>query len=200
MKRPAKRINLWEDHYARQAKKERFPARSVYKLQEIQKKYKLIKKGDIVLDLGCAPGSWLLYAADLTGSTGRVIGIDQVPVSINVPSHVKFYTGDIFMMEEDFFQSLGSGVNVVLSDMAPSTTGNKLVDNTRSFDLCRRALSISQMMLTTGGSFVCKIFQGEDLKTFVDLVRPVFNNFKIFKPKSSRKASKEVYIIGLRRK
>jgi 23S rRNA (uridine2552-2'-O)-methyltransferase len=200
MKRSAKRANLWEDHYSRQAKKERFPARSVYKLQEIQKKYNLIKKGDTVLDLGCAPGSWLLYAAGLTGSTGRVIGIDQVPVSIDVPSHVTLYTGDILLMEEDFIKSLGIAVNVVLSDMAPSTTGNKLVDSTRSFDLCCRALSISQMMLTTGGFFVCKIFQGEDFKTFVDLVRPVFNNFKIFKPKSSRKASKEVYIIGLQKK
>ena len=200
MKRSAKRANLWEDHYSRQAKKERFPARSVYKLQEIQKKYNLIKKGDTVLDLGCAPGSWLLYAAGLTGSTGRVIGIDQVPVSIDVPSYVTLYTGDILLMEEDFIKSLGIGVNVVLSDMAPSTTGNKLVDNTRSFNLCCRALSISQMMLTTGGFFVCKIFQGEDFKTFVDLVRPVFDNFKIFKPKSSRKASKEVYIIGLQKK
>jgi 23S rRNA (uridine2552-2'-O)-methyltransferase len=200
VKRSAKRANLWEDHYSRQAKKERFPARSVYKLQEIQKKYNLIKKGDTVLDLGCAPGSWLLYAAGLTGSTGRVIGIDQVPVSIDVPSHVTLYTGDILLMEEDFIKSLGIAVNVVLSDMAPSTTGNKLVDSTRSFDLCCRALSISQMMLTTGGFFVCKIFQGEDFKTFVDLVRPVFNNFKIFKPKSSRKASKEVYIIGLQKK
>jgi 23S rRNA (uridine2552-2'-O)-methyltransferase len=200
MKRSAKRINPWEDHYARQAKKERFPARSVYKLQEIQKKYNLIKKGDTVLDLGCAPGSWLLYAADLTGSMGRVIGIDQVPVSIHVPSHVSLYTGDILFMKEDFIQSLGRGVNVVISDMAPSTTGNKLVDNTRSFELCCRALSISQMILTTGGSFVCKIFQGEDFNTFMELVRPVFNNFKIFKPKSSRKASKEIYIIGLRKK
>ena len=200
MKRSAKRANLWEDHYSRQAKKERFPARSVYKLQEIQKKYNLIKKGDTVLDLGCAPGSWLLYAAGLTGSTGRVIGIDQVPVSIDVPSYVTLYTGDILLMEEDFIKSLGIGVNVVLSDMAPSTTGNKLVDNTRSFNLCCRALSISQMMLTTGGFFVCKIFQGEDFSAFIDSVRSVFKNHKIFKPKSSRKASKEIYVIGFGKK
>ena len=199
MKRSAKRMNPWQDHYARQAKKERFPARSVYKLQEIQKKYNLIKKGDIVLDLGCAPGSWLLYAAGLTGDSGRVIGIDQVPVTIEVPSHVTLYTEDILLMDEDFIKSLGSGINVVISDMAPSTTGNKFVDNSRSFDLCRRALSIAQMTLTFGGSFVCKIFQGEDFKTFVDLVRPAFKNVKIFKPKSSRKASKEIYIIGMRK-
>lgn len=193
-------MNQWQDHYTRQAKKERFPARSVYKLQEIQKKYNLIKKGDTVLDLGCAPGSWLLYAAGLTGNTGRVIGIDLVPVTINVPSHVTFYTGDILLMDDDFFQSLERGFNVVISDMAPSTTGNKFVDAARSFDLCCRALTIARMTLTTGGSFVCKIFQGEDFKTFVDSVRPVFKNHKIFKPKSSRKASKEIYVIGLRKK
>jgi len=200
MKRSPKRINRWQDHYTRQAKTERFPARSVYKLQEIQNKHNVIKKGDTVLDLGCAPGSWILYAAGLTGNTGRVIGIDQIPVTINVPSHVTLYIGDIFLMDDDFFKSLGSGFNVVVSDMAPSTTGNKCVDNARSFDLCCRALSIAQMTLIAGGSFVCKIFQGEDFKTFVDSVRSVFESCKIFKPKSSRKASKEIYVIGLRKK
>jgi 23S rRNA (uridine2552-2'-O)-methyltransferase len=200
MKRSVKRVNPWQDHYARQAKKERFPARSVYKLQEIQNKYNFIKKGDAVLDLGCAPGSWLLYAAGLTGNTGRVIGIDKVSVRVNVPSHVTLYTKDILLMDDVFFKSLGSGFNVVISDMAPSTTGNKLVDNTRSFDLCCRALSIAQMTLTGGGSFVCKIFQGEDFKTFVDSVRTVFKSHKIFKPKSSRKASKEIYVIGIEKK
>lgn len=85
MKRSAKKHSQWEDHYTQRAKKERFPARSVYKLQEIQKKYNIIKKGNNVLDLGCAPGSWLLHSADLTGKTGRVIGIDLVPVTVNVP-------------------------------------------------------------------------------------------------------------------
>jgi 23S rRNA (uridine2552-2'-O)-methyltransferase len=200
MKPSGKQMNRWQDHYARQAKKERFPARSVYKLKEIQKKYNLIQKGDAVLDLGCAPGSWLLYAAGLTGNEGRVIGLDVVPVTINVPSHVKLYTGDILLMDKDFVKSLGSGFDVVISDMAPSTTGNKLVDNTRSFDLCRRALSIAQVTLTAGGSFVCKIFQGEDFRTFIDSVRPAFETHKIFKPKSSRKASKEIYVIGLGKK
>jgi 23S rRNA (uridine2552-2'-O)-methyltransferase len=200
MKRNPKTINRWQDHYTRKAKKEQFPARSVFKLEEIQKKYNIIKKGDAVLDLGCAPGSWLLYAAGLTGNAGRVIGIDQVPVTINVPAHVKLYTGDIFLMDDNFFKSLGSGFNAVISDMAPSTTGNKFVDNVRSFELCCKALSIAQMTLITGGSFVCKIFQGEDFKTFVESVRSVFKVHRIFKPKSSRKASKEIYVIGLRKK
>jgi 23S rRNA (uridine2552-2'-O)-methyltransferase len=200
MKRSARKNNQWQDHYTQRAKKERFPARSVYKLQEIQKKYNIIKKGNHVLDLGCAPGSWLLYSADLTGDTGQVIGIDLVPVTVNVPPHVRVYTNDILLMDDDFFKSLGTDFNVVISDMAPSTTGNKYVDSTRSFELCLKALSIAQMTLTTGGSFVCKIFQGEDFKTFIDSVRSVFKNHKIFKPKSSRKASKEIYVIGFGKK
>jgi 23S rRNA (uridine2552-2'-O)-methyltransferase len=200
MKRTARKQSQWQDHYTRQAKKERFPARSVFKLEEIQKKYTIIKKGNNVLDLGCAPGSWLLYSAKLTGSSGRVVGIDLVPITANIPPHVKVYTGDILLMEDDFFKSLGTDFNVVVSDMAPSTTGNKFVDSTRSFNLCMSALSIAQMTLSTNGSFVCKIFQGEDFNTFIDSVRSIFKNHKIFKPKSSRKASKEIYVIGFGKK
>jgi 23S rRNA (uridine2552-2'-O)-methyltransferase len=200
MKRSGAKHNRWQDHYSQQAKKERFPARSVYKLKEIQKKYSLIKKGNKILDLGCAPGSWLLYAADLTGNTGQVIGIDLVPVKIQVPSHVKTYTGDILSMDEAYFSSLGQDFNVLMSDMAPSTTGNRLVDSTRSFNLCQMALTIAQSTLKTGGSFVCKIFQGEDFKQFSDSVKAVFNRHKIFKPQSTRKVSKEIYIIGFGKK
>jgi 23S rRNA (uridine2552-2'-O)-methyltransferase len=98
MKRTARKQSQWQDHYTRQAKKERFPARSVFKLEEIQKKYHIIKKGNNILDLGCAPGSWLLYSAKLTGSTGRVVGIDLVPITVNIPPHVKVYTGAMSLM------------------------------------------------------------------------------------------------------
>ena len=200
MKRGAAKHNRWEDHYSRRAKKEQFPARSVYKLQEIQRKHHLIKKGDKVLDLGCAPGSWLLYAANLTGNKGQVAGIDLKPVTEKVPSHVRIYTGDILTLDDRFFESLGKDFNVVVSDMSPATTGNKHVDSARSFNLCQAALSIAQTLLIPGGSFVCKIFQGEDFKDFLDSVRSVFKSQKIFKPQASRKASKEIYIIGLGKK
>jgi len=200
MKRSGGKHNPWEDHYSQRAKKERFPARSVYKLKEIQKKYSLIKKGNKILDLGCAPGSWLIYAADLTGNTGHVIGIDLVPVKIQVPPHVKIFTGDILSMDDGFFSSLGQDVDVVMSDMAPSTTGNRFVDSTRSYNLCQMALTVAQSTLKTGGSFVCKIFQGEDFKEFSDSVKAVFNRHKIFKPQSTRKVSKEIYIIGFGKK
>lgn len=192
--------NRWQDHYARRAKKEKFPARSVYKLKEMQQKYNLIKKGDKVLDLGCAPGSWLLYAADLTGNKGEVVGMDLKPVSGRVPSHVRVYRSDILSMDDELFKLTGKDFNVVLSDMAPATTGSRHVDSARSFNLCQAALSIAQETLVSGGSFVCKIFHGEDFKTFSDAVKQKFNRHKIFKPKSSRKASKEIYIIGFGKK
>jgi len=200
MRRANKKRNRWQDHYSRRAKKEKFPARSVYKLQDIQRRYNLIKKGDKVLDLGCAPGSWLLLAANLTGSKGRVLGIDLQPVSINIPSHVKVYTADVLSWNNGVLKSEGKYFNVVMSDMAPATTGNKHVDSARSLNLCQAALSVAQDVLTPGGSFVCKIFQGEDFKTFSDSVKANFKTYKIYKPQSSRKASREIYLIGLGKK
>jgi len=200
MKPASAKHNRWQDHYARRAKKERSPARSVYKLKEIQQRYNLIKKGDKVLDLGCAPGSWLLYAADLTGNKGEVVGIDLKPVSVRVSSHVRIYRGDILSMDDELFKFTKKDFNVVLSDMAPATTGSRHVDSARSFNLCQAALSIAQDRLISGGSFVCKIFQGEDFKKFSDSVKNGFNRHKIFKPQSSRKASKEIYIIGFGKK
>jgi 23S rRNA (uridine2552-2'-O)-methyltransferase len=194
MKRTASRKkNQWQDHYTRRAKKERFPARSVYKLQEIQQKHQLIKKGYKVLDLGCAPGSWLLYAAKLTGDRGRVVGIDLKPVTGQFPAQAEIITADVFTLD---VKSLGISFNVVLSDMAPSTTGHKDVDAARSYNLCETALGIAQSVLLPGGSFACKIFQGPDFKAFTDIVKAGFKELTIFKPRSSRKASKEIFVIG----
>ena len=197
MSRKATKKNQWQDHYTHQAKKDCYPARSVYKLQEIQKKHHLIKKGHKVLDLGCCPGSWLLYAARQTGSSGKVVGIDLNPVSIQVPSHVNVLTADVLDLDAG---TLDKAFNVVLSDMAPATTGNKTVDTARSINLCETALYISKSVLVPGGSFVCKVFQGSDFSSFSDEVRKSFQACKIFKPKSSRKASKEIFIIGLGKK
>jgi len=131
MKR-SKSGNRWQDHYTRQAKKDKYPARSVYKLKEIQQKNRIIRKGDAVLDLGCAPGSWLKYAAEVAGPTGRVVGIDLKPVTIALPDQVEVLTGDIYEMLADLKADAGAGYNVVLSDMAPATTGSKHVDAART--------------------------------------------------------------------
>jgi 23S rRNA (uridine2552-2'-O)-methyltransferase len=194
MKRATAKHGPWQDHYTRRAQKEHYPARSVYKLEEIQQKHRLIKRGSRVLDLGCSPGSWLLYAAELTGEKGQVVGIDLKPVTVRVPSHVTIMIADVFEMDVG---SLGGGFDVVLSDMAPATTGHRAVDAARSFSLCEAALEIARRVLVPGGAFVCKIFQGPDVAHFQDFVRAGFRGQKLFKPRSSRKASKEIYVIGL---
>ena len=200
MKRIAsKKHQRWADHYSERARKERYPARSVYKLKEAQKKYGLIRKGDRVLDLGCSPGSWLLYAAELTGDRGQVLGIDQNAVTVSLPARVKTFTADILTIDGPWIENatLRNHFNVVLSDMAPATTGNKAVDSARSYRLCEAALNIAQMVLVPGGSFFCKIFQGDEFKRFSDSVRSRFKGHKIFKPQSSRKQSKEIFILGM---
>lgn len=192
--------NKWRDHYARRARKENYAARSVYKLEEIQKKHRLIKKGDHVLDLGCAPGSWLQYAARLTGPQGKVVGVDYKKVTARLPGHVQVVTGDIHDVVQDENSPLGGRFSVVLSDMAPDTTGNKHADSARSFALCETALDVADKVLRPGGNFAVKIFQGEDFKAFCDNVKKRFDKMFIFKPQSSRKGSKEIFIIGLGRK
>jgi len=195
----SKKHQRWTDHYSERAKKERYPARSVFKLKEAQKKFRLIKRGDRVLDLGCSPGSWLLYAAEQTGKRGRVLGIDLKSVRIKLSTQVETLTADILTIDRAWIdkQELGNRFNVVLSDMAPATTGNKTLDAARSFQLCQAALSIAEMVLKPGGSFICKIFQGEEFKEFSDVVRSRFKRHKIFKPRSSRKESKEIFILGM---
>lgn len=190
------KANTWADHYTRKAQKENYPARSVYKLQEIQSKTRILRKGDRVLDLGCSPGSWLLYAAEAVGEKGRVMGIDLKPVSISLPPHAQAYIADIFAIDEALSEAIGHDFNAVISDMAPDTTGSRDTDAARSFALCEAALSVAKERLAAGGAFICKIFQGPDFKAFSDAVKQAFGQHKIFKPQSSRKASREIYIIG----
>ena len=200
MKRSSRRKNPWADHYTRQAKKENFAARSVYKLQEIQKKHHILGRGKRVLDLGCAPGSWLQYTAREVGPEGRIIGIDLTPVSIHLPNHVTVITGDVADLDAHLKELGQDRFDVVLSDMAPATTGNRHVDEARSVGLCEAALAIADQILVPGGHFVCKIFQGSDYKPFTDAVRERFDRQTATRPQSTRKASREVFVIGLSKK
>ncbi|MBW2653925.1 MAG: RlmE family RNA methyltransferase [Deltaproteobacteria bacterium] len=188
--------NQWEDHLTRRAKAENYPARSIYKLEEIQNKFKIMKKNDRVLDLGCAPGSWLLYAAKQVGNQGKVFGIDLKQIDIKLPDNVVTVKGDILNLDNDSFLDKNSGFNAVISDMAPATTGRKDVDALRSFDLCNMALRVADDFLAQNGHFVCKIFQGNDFNVFQKNVKLKFKDCKIFKPDSCRKQSKEIYIIA----
>ena len=199
-KRTAAPKKQWQDHYTRLARQEKYPARSVYKLQEMQRKYRIIRKGDRVLDLGCAPGSWLLFAAEKSGPGGKVVGIDLQKIGIHLPPQAQAIQADVTDTERGWLAGIGCEFDVVLSDMAPATTGNKAVDAARSFELCRSALDIALQALKPGGNFVCKIFQGADFKTFEQDVRAGFEKTKNFKPQSSRKASKELFVIGFEKR
>lgn len=200
MSRRANNTRKRPDYYARQAKKDRYPARSVYKLIEIQKKYSVLRKGATVIDLGCAPGSWTLYAAETVGGQGRVIGIDTTPVTVPLPAQAMAYAMDIFDLNADNAIFKERMADAVLSDMAPATTGHHNTDTARSYNLAVAALSLAGAILKPGGHFVCKLFQGEDFKTFTDMVKKEFNRSVVFKPASCRKDSRETYVIGLGKK
>lgn len=198
MKRKGAKSNRWSDHYTRRAKQEKYPARSVYKLQEIQQKYRILRKGDRVLDLGCAPGSWLIYAARCVGSGGRVIGIDLKPVSANLPDTAAVVRADVLRPDSSELEAvLRRRFDVVLSDMAPATTGQKDTDAARSLRLCEAALEIASRVLDPGGRLLVKIFQGPDFEMFRDAMTAAFDQCRLYKPQSSRKASKEIYLIGI---
>lgn len=190
------------DHYAKRAKKEHFPARSVYKLKEIDEKTNLIRRNDKILDLGAAPGSWTLYAADKVGSEGLVVAVDQQALTTGVGSNVFFLEADVMTVELSQIAAPleGSPLDAVISDMAPSTTGHRFVDQARSFHLFMRALEIAEQTLRPGGRFVGKIFQGEDFEIARAQVRELFNTAKIIRPKSIRSESYEIYLVGLNRK
>jgi 23S rRNA (uridine2552-2'-O)-methyltransferase len=186
------------DHYARKAKKENYAARSVYKLQEIDDKYKIIRKGDQVLDLGCSPGSWSQYASEKIGLQGKLLGIDLKKVFLSLPNAV-FMKGDILtlemgpVLEEKGFTK---PFDVVISDMAPDTTNNRFTDQMRSLELCEMALATAVKFLKPGGNFVCKIFESNEGNEFRKSLKEYFKEVHIMRPKSVQKSSKEIFLIG----
>jgi len=190
-----------QDYYFKKAKQEKYPARSVYKLEEAQKKYRFLKTGDTVLDLGCQPGSWAIYSARIVGPQGLVVGVDLQDgkkISIAKGAEILWICDDI-MAENIVFkiQKIRKNFRIILSDLAPRTSGNKWVDQQQSLNLARRVLELSEKLLETGGNLYVKVFEGEDFQEFVDSVRKNFKTVKIVKPKSSRRESREVFILGL---
>lgn len=190
-----------QDYYFKKAQKEGYPARSVYKLEEANLKYGFLKRGAKVLDIGSYPGSWSLYAAKVIGPQGLVLGVDLQNGKRRVEdgrARIEFVRGDI-MAEETVAAISGYAplFQVVLSDMAPQTTGNKWSDQQKSLDLCRRAFALARKFLAPDGVFYCKVFDGEDFKAYFDEVRVCFQKAKIVKPKSSRPESRELFVLGI---
>jgi len=186
------------DHYAQKAKKENFAARSIYKLEEIDQRYRLINSGDYVLDLGASPGSWMQYTSKKVGEKGKVLGIDLKPITVNLPNAIKVQgdMNDLNMEELVAKYKIERPFDAVVSDMAPNTTGNKFVDQCRSYDLCVIALNTAHKFLKPNGNFVCKIFEGEDAMPFRDELKKQFKEVNILRPKSVQSSSKEMFMIA----
>ena len=175
-----------------------YPARSVFKLKEIQEKWSPMKRGEPVLDLGAAPGSWTLYALKTLGSGARVTAVDLKPLSINPPGtgELRFRQGDVFTQEAAEFLAEGGPYGCVLSDAAPATSGNRLVDSRKSYNLVMRVIDLAQEHLALGGNLVVKLFQGGDEQEVRERIKGLFAESKTFKPKAVRSESMETFMIG----
>ncbi len=187
-----------KDHYFHKAKKENFLARSVYKLEEIDERYKVLKKGDKVIDLGYHPGSWIQYTSEKIGKEGIVVGCDIKEVNnklLNL-SNVKLFKKDVFTIETMEELGVSDQFNVVLSDMAPNTTGNQMVDQTRSLNLVEMVFSLLPKFLKPGGNLVIKVFESNDAQVFLKANKNLFEEFHYLRPKSVRSVSKEFFVIG----
>lgn len=186
------------DFYSIKAKKEGYPARSIYKLQEINNKFKILGKGISVLDIGASPGSWSLYTSKVIGKSGKITAVDLKDLNLKRdPENLKFIKGDVFNNEIISQLKTYGPYNAVISDAAPDTTGNRTIDTGRSFSLTESILYSSFEFLNPGGNFAAKIFQGGDEKQLLDKMKTQFKIVKPFKPKSCRKDSFEIFLIGI---
>lgn len=190
------------DSYTLRARKEGYPARSVYKLEEIQLQFSVIKPGNTVLDVGAAPGSWTLYThRKLIKEKGTIIAVDLNPLNLNpVPPTVTSYVGDAFSHEIREKLIEHGPYDAIISDAAPMTTGNRSVDTSRSEYLAEQVVRLAAEHLKPHGNLVIKIFQGGGQEQILKEMRSLFTKAKGFKPKASRSDSFEIFLIGLDRK
>ena len=185
------------DGFQRRSRREGYRARSAYKLQEIQRRSKLVRKGDTVLELGAAPGGWCQVALEMVNPGGRVIGVDLVHIA--PLEGVEFLQGDLRYPElQQRLAELAPRAAVVISDMSPDLSGNYSVDQARSIELAELALAIASEHRAR--SFAVKVFEGEDFQQYRTAVQAEFGSVRTLSPEASRKASSEVYLIGKRKR
>ena len=187
------------DAFTRAAKARGFPARSVFKLEEIDKRTRLLRQGMSVLDLGAAPGSWSMYVSGKVGGHGKVLAIDLVHISGALGANVRVVQGDALALDAEVIAG-EAPYDVVLSDMAPSTTGTRDLDQARSFELFLGAVAAAERHVATGGSFVGKIFMSGDFPQAKEAVRRLFEEVRVLRPETVRSNSFEVFVVGLRRR
>lgn len=192
---PRKNPYAKPDRFTRAAKDAGYPARSVFKLEEIDRRTQLLRGGQRVLDLGAAPGSWALYTAKRIGPSGRLLAVDLDPLGTALPPHAEFVQGDALSLDNDALARFAP-YDVVLSDMAPRTTGNRVTDQTRSFELFMRALAVAATLGARGGAFVGKIFMSDDLPAAREELRRHYARERLIRPEGTRSVSYEIFVIG----
>lgn len=187
-----------KDHYFNKAKQENYLARSIYKLEEIDERFKILKPGMLVVDFGYHPGSWIQYTSKIIGDEGRVVGIDirDLNKKLTGIKNVRVYQKDIFDIQDLKQLDVDSQFDVVLSDMAPNTTGVKSVDQARSLNLVESVFGLLPKFLKPGGNFVIKVFDSQDAQEYLKNQKNLFKEFHYLKPKSTRSISKEFFVIG----
>jgi 23S rRNA (uridine2552-2'-O)-methyltransferase len=182
-----------------EARKLGYPARSVFKLQEIDRRMRLLRAGQNVLDLGAAPGSWSLYASERVGPTGHVYAIDIKPIQQVFGENVKVLEGDALSLESEVLAAFAP-YDVVMSDMAPNTSGSKFQDQARSTELFLRALQVAVEFGKPGSHFTAKIFMSGDYKAAEMDVRKAYETVKTIRPEGTRNVSTEVFVVGMNKK
>lgn len=186
-----------KDYYYRRAKAEKYRSRAAFKLRQLNKKFRLIKKGDFVVDLGAAPGGWMQVSREIVGDRGFVLGVDIARIEPFPEDNVAIIRGDFTSPEvvEEIKEAVDMA-DVIISDASPDISGVWSIDHFRSLELATQALELCKDILRPGGNFLVKVFQGEGLEEFIGAVRKNFGYVKVTKPKASRSRSAEVYIIG----
>ena len=190
------REGKWQDHYTRRAKAEKWLARSVYKLEELDRRFKLIRPRDHLLDLGCYPGSWSQYSCARVGPKGNVVGIDLQEPKLRACTHFRFIQADILALNPAELRAQIGPRHVVISDLAPQTTGVGMADAARSLELAAKAFAMASGVLAGDGHFLCKAFESEDLSALRRDLSKHFGEVKTAKPMAVRKRSREVYLIA----
>ena len=206
-----------KDRFYKQAKNDQYAARSVYKLEELDRRYGLFSKGQHIVDLGCSPGSWMQYVGDKVGKKGLVLGYDIVEAQVVPMAPRAWKVGDVFELTPEQIltelYTLRHGepppdpehpppmrVDAVISDMAPKLTGIRDADQAKSVELQSQALRLAGGLVKPGGFFVAKLFQGRDTDEFVRDVKRAYKEAKLLKPEATREGSREVFLLARERR
>ena len=190
--------NRKRDYYYQKAKAENYRSRATYKLSQTTKKYHFIRKGDVVVDLGAAPGGWIQAVRKIVGKKGFVLGVDLKPISPFPQEYIRTIIADLTAPEtlQQILDFLPRKADVVISDASPNISGVWEVDNARQIDLASQALKIALKILRPSGNFFVKVFEGDMLSGFVKTVEKHFDAVKAVKPKASRAKSSEIYLLA----